>query len=74
MLNATAIGDAVGDRVIETYTQDEMQRVMFAALAGRREGLGTFDEKYMSVDGTITRLTFVADPDGNGTPVIDGTP
>lgn len=69
-----AIADAVWSKAIEGFKADEMMRVMFAALAGKREGLGTSVEQYMAVDGVTPRITFTPDANGNGMPVVDGTP
>lgn len=68
-----AIADAVWQKAIETYTAEEMMRVFMSALSGKREGLGTATERYMSVDGSKPRITLTADQNGNGTPVIDGS-
>jgi hypothetical protein len=69
-----AISDAIGNRVIEGgYTFDEMMRIMFAALAGRRQGLGTTTERYMDVTTNKPRIVLTPDEYGNGTPIVDGS-
>lgn len=66
---------AIWDLEIETgYTARQMMKIMFAALAGKREGIGTPVEYYYDVPtGTIRRITFTPDAHGNGTPVVDGS-
>lgn len=70
-----AIAAAVWAEVLEgTLTAAQMQRIKLAALAGKREGLGTATEEYMGVDGTTPRVTFTpSDAAGNGSTVVDGT-
>lgn len=69
--------DAIAARVWDTelatgYTAAQMMRIMFAALAGKRAGLGTATEHYMAVDGVTPRITFVPDDAaGNGTPTLN---
>tara|TARA_R110000772_G_scaffold8737_2_gene28940 strand:- start:14467 stop:15084 length:618 start_codon:yes stop_codon:yes gene_type:complete len=58
--------------VVEGFTAEEMMRVMLAALAGKRQGLGTITEEYMAQDGTTPRITLTPDVNGNGTPTING--
>ena len=62
-------------KVIESgYTAEEILRLMAAALAGQRSGIGTATETYTGLDGTTTRISLTpTDAAGNGTPVIDGT-
>ena len=61
-------------KVIESgYTAEEILRLMAAALAGQRSGIGTATETYTGLDGTTTRISLTpADAAGNGTPVLDG--
>ena len=68
-----AIADAIWSNVIETFKADEMLRIMFASLAGKRDGIGTTTEVYYAQDGTTPRVTFTPDSNGNGTPTLDGT-
>ncbi|MBS3953635.1 MAG: hypothetical protein KGZ88_11865 [Methylomicrobium sp.] len=68
-----AIANAVWSKAIETLSADEMMRVMFAALAGKRTGLGSATEQYMAQDGIKPRISFSPDESGNGEPVIDGS-
>lgn len=67
--------DAIWDVELETgYTARQMMRIMFAALAGKRSGLGTSTESYYDVaTGTTVRISLTPDANGNGTPVVDGT-
>ena len=69
-----AIADAIWSNVIETFKADEMLRIMFAALAGKRDGIGTTTETYYAQDGIKPRVVFTPDASGNGTPTLDGTP
>lgn len=64
----------IGDRLIENgLTQDEVTRIMLAALAGKRQGLGTATEQYLSQDESKARITFTpTDANGNGDTVVDG--
>jgi len=65
---------AIGTRLIENgMSQDEVTRVMLAALAGKRQGLGTATEQYLSQDNSKARITLAPDVNGNGDPVVDGT-
>ena len=70
-----AIADAVWDTELETgYTAREMMRIMFASLAGKRDGLGTATEYYYDVaTGLVPRVIFTPDINGNGVPVVDGS-
>jgi hypothetical protein len=58
---------------LETLTAEEIMRVLLAALAGARSGLGSATEEYLAQDGTTPRITFSPDAQGNGTPIIDAT-
>jgi hypothetical protein len=71
---ASSIADAVWTKALEGLTAEEMMRVMLAALAGKRQGIGSATEQYMGQDGVTPRITLTPDVNGNGTPVIDGTP
>lgn len=66
---------AVWASVLEgTLTAEQMQRILLAALAGKRAGLGTATEQYMAQDGTTPRVTFTpTDASGNGSTVLDGS-
>lgn len=70
----TAIESSTGlSRVIDgAITKAEAERIILAALAGKRQGLGTTIEEYMSQDGITPRITLTPDAAGNGTPVING--
>lgn len=61
--------------VIESgLTAAEIMRIITAALAGKRAGLGTATEQYMGRDGTTPRVTFTpTDADGNGDTTVDGS-
>ena len=56
---------------LETLTAEEIMRVVLAALAGARSGLGSGTEEYLGQDGVTPRITFSPDAQGNGTPIID---
>ena len=62
----TDIIDGTWAKVLEGLTAEEMMRVMLAALAGKRTGLGTATETYMAQDGTTPRITLTPDQYGNG--------
>jgi hypothetical protein len=66
---------SIGDRLIENgLSQDEVTRIMLAALAGERSGIGTSTETYKSQDGTVDRITFTpTDANGNGSTTVDGS-
>lgn len=72
---ADEIAAAVWSYILEgALTAEQMQRIMLAALAGKRSGLGTATEQYMGLDGTTPRVTFTpSDAAGNGTTVVDGS-
>lgn len=65
----------IGTRLVESgMSQDEVTRIMLAALSGTTSGLGTSQEVYHSVDGTIDRLTVDFDANSNRTAVVmDGS-
>lgn len=71
---ADEIAAAVWSYILEgALTAEQMQRVMLAALAGKRSGLGTAVENYMGQDGITPRVIFTpSDANGNGTTVVDG--
>jgi hypothetical protein len=71
---AAQVASAVWSQALEGLTAEEMMRIMLAALAGKRQGLGTPTEEYMAQDGLTPRVTLVADTAGNGTPVLNGAP
>jgi hypothetical protein len=65
---------SIGARLIENgMSQDEVTRIMLSALAGKRQGLGTATEQYLSQDNSKPRITLSPDVNGNGDPVVDGT-
>ena len=71
----SGVVNGVWSKALETLTAEEMMRIILAALAGKRAGLGTATENYMDRDGVKSRITFVpTDANGNGTPTLDGTP
>lgn len=69
------IAAAVWSYILEgALTAEQMQRIMLAALAGKRSGLGTATEQYMGLDGVTPRVTFTpTDEYANGTTIVDGT-
>lgn len=71
---AAAIAETVWAHALEGFTAEQMMRIMLAALAGKRLGLGTATEEYMDVSGLVPRITLTADAAGNGTPVLNGAP
>jgi hypothetical protein len=73
-LDNTSISEAVATRAVDgSITTEQAMRVMLAALAGKRTGLGTATEQYMGRDGVTPRITLTpTDAAGNGTPVING--
>ena len=66
--NATA----VWAKAIEgSLTAEQMQRILLAALAGKRAGIGSATETYYAPNGTTPRITLTpTDANGNGTPVV----
>lgn len=70
----TDIIDGVWAKALETLTAEEMMRIMLAALAGKRVGLGTATEQYMAQDDVTPRITLTPDANGNGDPTINGAP
>lgn len=68
------VPDDVWAEVLEgTLTAAQIQRIKLAALAGKRQGLGTATEAYLAQDGVTPRVIFTpADAAGNGTTVVDG--
>lgn len=73
--SAGDIAAAVWSKALEgAMTAEQMQRVLLAALGGKRQGLGTAIEQYMAQDGVTPRLTLTPDANGNGTPTLNGAP
>ncbi len=72
--SAAQIAESVWAHALEGLTAEQIMRVMLAALAGKRQGLGTATEEYMAQDGVTPRITLTADAEGNGTPIINGAP
>lgn len=65
---------SIGARLVENgLSQDEVTRIMLSALAGKRQGLGTPTEQYLSQDNSKARITLSPDVNGNGDPTVDGT-
>jgi hypothetical protein len=69
---ASQVASAVWAQALEGLTAEDMMRIMLAALAGKRQGLGTSTEQYMAQDGVTPRITMTADTAGNGTPALNG--
>lgn len=69
------IAIAVGARIVEgTLTSDTILRIILAAIAGKRIGIGTATEYYMAQDGITPRITFSpTDSNGNGIPSLDAS-
>jgi hypothetical protein len=72
---ANEIATAVWQMVLEgALTAEQIMRIKLAALAGKRQGLGTATEAYLAQDGVTPRVTFTpSDASGNGTTVVDGS-
>lgn len=66
--------DKMWAKAIEGLTAEEIMRITLAALAGKRQGLGTAEEKYMAQNGVTPRITFSPDAQGNGVPTLNGAP
>ena len=64
---------AIWTKALEgSLTAEAMQRIVLAALGGKRAGLGTATELYYAQDGTTPRISFApTDAAGNGTPTLD---
>lgn len=64
------------DTVIDGgLTLADVHRILLAAAAGKRTGMGTNTERYMAQDGSTPRITFSPSNGlGDGTPVLDGSP
>lgn len=71
-LTAAQTAEAVWSKGLEGLSAEAIMRVLLAALAGKRVGLGTDTEQYLAQDGVTPRITLTADAAGNGTPVING--
>jgi hypothetical protein len=74
-VTAEQVATAVWAKVLEgVLTAQEVQRIILAAVAGKRQGLGTATEQYMASDGVTPRVTFTpSDAQGNGTTVVNGS-
>lgn len=68
------IANSVWAKVLDTLSAEEIMRITLAALAGKRQGLGTATEQYMGQDGVTPRITLTPDVNGNGTPIVNGAP
>lgn len=55
-----------------SLSAEQITRILLAALAGKRDGIGTTTERYYGQDGTTPRITLTPDQYGNGTPTVDG--
>ena len=73
-LNAAGAGGDPWAQTIEgSFTAAEVLRIVAAALAGQRSGIGTATETYRGLDGSTNRIVLTPDSNGNGTPVLDGS-
>ena len=71
--SASDVADAVWSKLLEsTFSAEDMLRIMAAALAGSRAGIGTATETYTGLDGATTRISLTPDQNGNGTPTVNG--
>ena len=74
-LDQASIGAAVATRALDAdITMEQALRVVMAALAGKRSGIGTATEQYFARDGVTPRITLTPDVNGNGLPIINGAP
>ncbi len=66
---------AIGTRMVENgKSQDEVTRIIFAAIKGLTTGVGTSTETFASDDGLTTRITAEYDTDGNRINIVtDGS-
>jgi hypothetical protein len=71
--SAGAAADPLLGVVEGSLTLRDVQRIVLAALAGGRVGLGSATESYRSQDGTVSRITFSPDAQGNGVPTVNAT-
>lgn len=71
---AAEIAAASWNRPLEDgVTAEQMLRIMFAALVGVTDGVGTSNEKYMALDGTTPRIDATFDANNNRTIItLDG--
>lgn len=73
--NYATTAAAIWAKVLEgALSAEAVQRIMLAALGGKRAGLGTATEQYYAQNGTTPRITLTPDASGNGTPTLDGAP
>jgi hypothetical protein len=72
--SASAVATEVWAKAIEGLTAEEIMRITLAALAGKRQGLGTATETYLAQDGVTPRITLTPDVNGNGVPTLNGAP
>jgi hypothetical protein len=69
---ATAVWAKIGE---DGLPYGDLVRVLLAALSGRTEGIGTLNERYLSADGSKTRIDATFDSNNNRVAVtLDGTP
>lgn len=69
---ATAVWAKIGE---DGMPYGDLVRVLLAALSGRTEGIGTLNERYLSADGSKTRIDATFDSNNNRVAVtLDGTP
>jgi len=68
-----AVASATWGKEVEgAFTAEQVLRIVAAALAGERVGLGTPTETYKALGGSATRISITPDAAGNGTPIING--
>lgn len=64
--SAADIAAAVAQRTIEgALTQEQIMRILLAAITGKTDGIGTSTEHYLAQDGATPRVTATFDTQGN---------
>jgi len=69
-ITAQAIATAVWAETLDVITAEQTMKVVLAALAGKRAGIGTATERYYDSAGTAAVVTFAPDARGNGIPTV----
>lgn len=71
---AQIVAAVMGYELEAGVTVEAALRIILAAVSGRTTGLGTDTERYLSVDGTLARITASFDGNANRTSVtLDGS-
>jgi hypothetical protein len=69
-ITAQAIATAVWAETLDVITAEQTMKVVLAALAGKRAGIGTATERYYDSAVTTAVVTFAPDARGNGIPTV----